>query len=127
MIKTILAIACGGALGAVIRHGVNAASLRYLGPDFPWGTLAVNIIGSFVMGLVIALFAHMGQPSQELRLFIVTGLLGALTTFSTFSLDFAVLWERGAMMPAFAYVAASVVLSIGALFAAMSLVRHFVA
>lgn len=126
MLKTILAIACGGAIGALLRHGVNVALPKMLGADFPWSTLTVNVAGSFAIGVAITMFAHVGQPGQEIKLFLVTGLLGAFTTFSAFSLDFAVMWERGAALPAFGYVLASVILSISALFAAMALVRHFV-
>lgn len=127
MISTIGAIALGGAFGAVLRHFVNVAAFKLFGDGFPWGTFTVNILGSFAMGLLIAIFAHYWQPSQTMKVFLVTGLLGAFTTFSTFSLDVSALWERGAMMPAFAYVAGSVILSIGALFLAMALVRSVAA
>lgn len=127
MIGTIGAIAAGGALGAVMRHGVNQLTLAWFGPGFPWGTLGVNIIGSFAIGLLIALFAHLGDPPHAVKLFLVTGLLGAFTTFSAFSLDVALLWERGASLEALAYVIASVVLSIGALFLAMFIVRSVIA
>lgn len=123
MISTIGAIAAGGALGAVTRHGVNLAAAQVLGTDYPWGTLTVNVVGSFVMGVLVAAFAHLWQPPQEVKLFLVTGFLGAFTTFSAFSLDVSVLVERGALMAAGGYVTASVVLSIAALFAAMILVR----
>lgn len=126
MIKTIAAIAVGGALGAVLRYGVNMGALKLLGPGFPWGTLVVNILGSFIMGALIALFAHVWQPSHAMKVFLLTGLLGAFTTFSTFSLDVSTLWERGALLPAAGYITGSVVLSIAALFAAMALVRNFV-
>lgn len=123
MIGTIGAIAFGGATGAIARWGVNTASVHLFGHGFPWGTMIVNILGSFLMGVVIVKFAHMDHVPQELKTFIVTGFLGAFTTFSTFSLDFATLWERGDMLPAFAYMAASVILSIGALFLAFWIMR----
>ncbi len=123
MLGTISFIALGGALGAVLRHGVNVAAVALFGHGFPWGTLAVNILGSFVMGALIAYLAHWGNLSPALRLFFVTGLLGAFTTFSTFSLDTITLWERGLELHAAAYVLASVVLSVSALLAAMVLVR----
>ncbi len=123
MISTIGAIAVGGALGAVMRHGVNVAAFKVFGDGFPWGTLGVNVIGSFAMGLLIAGFAHYGQPSPQMKMFLITGLLGAFTTFSTFSLDVAVMWERGALMPAAAYVLGSLILSVGALFLALALIR----
>lgn len=119
----ILSIAAGGAVGAVLRHFAGLAALRLMGPGFPWGTLCVNIAGSFVMGLLVGLFAHFWHPVQEVRAFLTVGVLGALTTFSTFSLDTAVLWERGQMMETGLYVAASVALSIAALFAGLFLVR----
>jgi len=120
----ILAIAAGGALGAVLRHFVGLFALRHMGSDFPWGTLSVNVIGSFLMGALIAWFAHSWNPPAELRGFLTVGMLGAFTTFSTFSLDTVTLWERGATMASMGYVLASVVLSIGALFAGMMLLRQ---
>lgn len=125
--KTILAIALGGALGSVLRHGANVAALRFMGDAFPWGTFFVNIAGSFVIGLLTGLFALYWQPSPEMRVFLVTGFLGGFTTFSTFSLDFSTLWESGAVTPALAYAVLSVVLSIGALFLALFLVRTIAA
>ncbi len=127
MINTIAMIAAGGALGAVMRYGVNVWSFKVFGDGFPWGTLGVNVIGSFVMGLLIAVFAHFWQPSPEVKALLVTGFLGAFTTFSTFSLDVAVMWERHALAPMALYIAASVILSITALFAAMSLIRYIAA
>lgn len=126
MISTLGAIAIGGALGAVSRHSVNVLALKVMGAGFPWGTLGVNVIGSFLMGGFIVVFAQLWQPPAELKLLIVTGFLGAFTTFSTFSLDVATLWERGELFPAAGYILASVVLSIGALFAAMALVRGLI-
>lgn len=123
MITAIGVVALGGALGAVARYGVNNAAAHLLGHGFPWATLSVNIAGSFLMGLLIAAFAHFWQPSQEIRLFLITGFLGAFTTFSTFSLDVSVLWERGALLATAGYVSASVVLSIGALFLGLWVIR----
>ncbi|WP_136657415.1 fluoride efflux transporter CrcB [Nitratireductor sp. XY-223] len=122
----LLIVALGGAIGATLRHLVNLASLRMLGPNFPWGTLTVNIVGSFVMGLFIELLTRRLGGSQELRLLIATGVLGGFTTFSAFSLDIAVLWERGAVLSASVYAVSSVVLSIAALFAGLAAVRAFV-
>lgn len=119
----VVAIAAGGAVGALSRHYVNVLMVHWLGHGFPYGTLAVNIIGSFIMGVMIELFALKYDPSPELRAFIATGLLGALTTFSTFSLDFATLFQRGDTGTAFIYVALSVVAAIGALFAGLHIVR----
>lgn len=122
----LLIVALGGAFGAALRHLVNLATLRMLGPNFPWGTLTVNIIGSFVMGLFIELLARRLDGSQELRLLIATGVLGGFTTFSAFSLDIAVMWERGAVLTASIYAVSSVVLSIAALFAGLATVKAFV-
>ena len=112
-------VALGGALGSGMRHLVNLAALRLFGPAFPWGTLAVNIAGSFIMGLFVELLARRFGGSAELRLFIATGILGGFTTFSAFSLDVAVLYERGAVAQAAFYVAASIVIAVLALFLGM--------
>jgi CrcB protein len=119
----ILWVAAGGALGSAARYLVNVAAGRLLGPEFPWGTLTVNIAGSFVMGLMIALMAMKMQVSQEVRAFITTGILGGFTTFSAFSLDFAVLVERREAGLAALYVIASVALSLAAIFAGLKLGR----
>ena len=119
----LLLVAVGGAIGASLRHFVNLGSLRLLGPGFPWGTMAINIAGSFAMGAFIALLARRFDASNELRLFVATGILGGFTTFSAFSLDFVVLWERGAALSALVYAIASVVGSILALFLGLWLAR----
>jgi len=119
----VFAIAVGGAIGAVTRHGVNIGASHFLGAGFPWGTLIVNILGSFIMGALIAAFAHIGQPSQEIKAFLTVGLLGAMTTFSTFSLDTITLFERGEMTAMAAYLFSSVFLSIMGLLAGLFLVR----
>lgn len=118
-----LIVAAGGALGAGMRHLVNLATLRLIGAGFPWGTLIVNVLGCLAMGIFIEMLARRFGGSAELRLFIATGLLGGFTTFSAFSLDFAVLYERGALLQAGAYVGASVLVSIAAVFAGMWLAR----
>ena len=119
----LVLVAVGGAVGAALRHLVNLVSLRLAGPGFPWGTMAVNVAGCFAMGVFIELLARRFNASNELRLFIATGVLGGFTTFSAFSLDFAVLWERGAALSALAYAITSVVGSILALFLGLWLVR----
>ena len=124
--NTLFAVAAGGALGASARYLTGAAALRLIGPGFPWGTLTVNILGSFLMGLLIALFAFKLNVSGEVKSFLTTGVLGGFTTFSAFSLDAALMWERGEAGTAAIYVVASVVLAIGALFAGLWLVRSFV-
>ncbi len=115
----------GGGIGAALRHGINLATLRMLGTAFPYGTLLINVSGSFIMGLVAGYFAFKGDASQGWRLFLTTGILGGYTTFSAFSLDAAVLYERGEVGLAALYVLASVALSIGGLFAGLALVRQF--
>ncbi len=119
----LILVAVGGAIGAALRHLVNLASLRLFGPNFPWGTMAINIAGSFAMGVFIELLARRFNASSELRLFVATGILGGFTTFSAFSLDFATLWERGEAMPAVGYAVASVVGAIAAIFLGMWLAR----
>lgn len=120
----ILIVALGGGIGAGLRHLTGLAMLRLIGPGFPWGTFTVNIVGSFVMGLFIEMLARRSGAPAELRLFVATGVLGGYTTFSAFSLDTAVLYERGALLPAFLYVAASVILAIAALFAGLAIGRN---
>jgi CrcB protein len=120
MLNLVLVVV-GGGIGAGIRHLTNLGALRVVGPNFPWGTMVINIVGSFVMGLFIAALVRGG--SSELRLFVATGILGGFTTFSAFSLDFATLWERGASLPALGYALASVVGAIIALFLGLWLAR----
>jgi CrcB protein len=123
----LLAVILGGGLGSALRYGVNVAAERYIGASFPWGTLTVNVVGSFLIGVLAAYFAFRGESpwSQPIRLFLITGILGGFTTFSAFSLDFAVLVERGETALAMTYVAASVLLSLGAIFAGLWVVRSF--
>jgi fluoride exporter len=120
-----LLVFVGGGLGASLRHTINAACARCIGTAFPWGTFIINITGSTVMGLIAGYLAFRGETSQPWRLFLMTGILGGYTTFSAFSLDAALLYERGALGLAAAYVLGSVVLSIGGLFAGLALVRYF--
>lgn len=124
MIQTLL-VFLGGGIGAAARHGVNVAAARWLGTAFPWGTLAVNIVGSLTMGLLAAWFAFRADAglTQHARLFLTTGILGGFTTFSAFSLDAVVMWERNAFIMAGVYVVVSVVVSILALFAGFAVVR----
>jgi CrcB protein len=115
----------GGGIGAALRHGINIGAARWFGTGFPFGTLIINITGSLIMGLVAGYFAFKGDASQHWRLFLTTGILGGYTTFSAFSLDAALLYERGEVSLAAVYVLASVVLSIAALFAGLAIVRSF--
>lgn len=127
MVQTLL-VFLGGGIGAAARHGVNIGAARLLGVNFPHGTLIVNIVGSFLMGLLAAWFAFKAGAawSQHARLFLTTGVLGGFTTFSAFSLDTALLWERGAIWVAIAYVVLSVGLSVLGLVAGLALVRAVV-
>lgn len=118
-----LIIFIGAGAGGALRHGVNLGAARLLGTDVPSGTLVVNILGSFLMGLLAGYFMVRPQLPQHLRLFLTTGLLGGFTTFSTFSLDTAVLIERHAYVLAAAYVLGSVVAGITALFIGLALFR----
>ena len=123
----IAAVAAGGAFGAVGRYLVSAQVTAWTGTGFPFGILTVNVVGSFAMGLLVELSALVWSPSPELRAFLTVGFLGAFTTFSTFSLETALLYERGALRLCALYVLASVALSVGAFFAALALVRAAVA
>ncbi len=124
--KMFLMAAAGGALGAGARYLVGVGAMRLMGPAFPWGTLTVNIVGCFLMGVLIEGAALKWSMSNELRTFLATGILGGFTTFSAFSLDFAVLMERKAQAAAIAYLGASVGFSILALFAGLSIMRALV-
>jgi CrcB protein len=121
--KMLLMAAIGGAVGAGARYLVGVGALRLLGSGFPWGTLIVNVVGSLIMGLIIASVALKYSISNEMRTLLSTGVLGGFTTFSAFSLDFVVLMERKAQGLAMAYLGASVGLSILALFAGLYIAR----
>jgi len=120
-----LIVFLGGGLGAAMRHGVNLLMARWLGTHFPYATLTENVTGSLVMGLLAGYFAFVGEVPQHWRLFLTTGFLGGYTTFSAFSLDTALLYERGELGLAALYVLLSVGLSIAGLFAGLAIVRHF--
>jgi CrcB protein len=116
----------GGGLGAALRHGINIFAARLLGTAFPYGTLFINVMGSLAMGLIAEYLALKAGLPQRWRLFLMTGILGGFTTFSAFSLEAALLYERGQLMSAAVYVVASVVLAIAALFAGLAIVRAVV-
>ena len=109
-----------------LRHGFNLAFARLLGTAFPYATLFENVSGSIVMGMLVAFFAFKSGIPQHWQLFLTTGILGGYTTFSTFSLDVALLYERGELALAALYVAMSVALSIGGLFAGLVVVRNLI-
>ena len=121
-----LLVFIGGGIGSALRHGSALVAARWFGTGLPYGTLFVNIFGSFVMGLITEYWALKSGLPQLVRLFLTTGIIGGFTTFSTFSLDTAVLWERGQSLATLAYVLGSVVVSIGALFAGLAVVRTLV-
>lgn len=121
--NVLVAVAAGGAVGATLRYLVGLGVGRWLGTAFPWATLLVNVAGCLVMGVLAGLLALHWSPGPALRNFLSVGVLGGFTTFSAFSLDVTLLFERGAVAHALAYVAASVLLSIGALVAGQQLVR----
>ena len=123
--RNYLLVFIGGGLGSSLRHTVNMASSRLLGTAFPYHTFIINISGSIVMGLIAGYLAFKGEASQPWRLFLMTGILGGYTTFSAFSLDTALLYERGEVGLAALYVLGSVVLSIAGLFAGLALMRQF--
>ena len=118
-----LIVFIGAGIGGALRHGVNGAATRYLGLGFPYGTLIVNIAGSFVMGLFAGYFAFRPGVPQHLRLFLTTGILGGFTTFSSFSLDTALLIERHSFGLAAGYVVGSVAAGLSALFLGLALFR----
>jgi len=124
--KLLVAIAAGGAVGALGRHFVNVLALAWFGTAFPWGTITVNIVGSFLMGVLVEVSALAWSPGPALRAMLAVGMLGAFTTFSTFSLETALLYERGQLGLSALYVLLSVALSVGGLFAGLALIRAVV-
>jgi CrcB protein len=120
-----LIVFLGGGIGAALRHGVNLTAARWLGAGFPYATLFENVTGSLAIGLIAGYFAFKGDASPAWRLFLTTGILGGYTTFSAFSLDAVLLWERQEVGLAALYVVGSVGLSISGLVAGLALVRHF--
>ncbi len=119
-----IAVGLGGAIGALARFAVSRISMLMLGPNFPWGTLSVNIFGSFAMGLLITWFAAKEPSSPAMRAFLTVGILGAFTTFSTFSLDVVTLYRDRTIFDAGGYLLASVVFSISGLLLGLMLGRQ---
>jgi CrcB protein len=120
----LILVIVGGGIGAGLRHLVNLGAARLVGVGFPAGTMTVNVVGSFAMGLLVAWLAlRFSEGGQHMRLFLATGVLGGFTTFSSFSLDAFALWERGAHGAAAAYVFISVVAGLAALGAGLMLGR----
>jgi CrcB protein len=119
----IFLIFLGGGLGSVLRHSVNQTSAAIFGIDYPWGTLMVNVIGALAMGLLVGWFTFRSEGGQLLRLFLATGILGGFTTFSAFSLDIVLLWERGDAAGAVLYAGGSVAAAIAGVFSGIAIMR----
>ena len=118
-----LLIFLGGGIGSMLRHVVNQTGAALFGPTFPWGTLLVNIVGSLAMGLLAGWSASRSEGGQLIRLFLATGILGGFTTFSAFSLDVALLWQRGQTGAAVVYALGSVTVAIIGVFAGLAIMR----
>lgn len=118
-----LLVFLGAGLGGILRHSVNHISLRAVGPNVSVSTMVINVTGSLALGALAGYFATRGHPVQSVHLFLATGVLGGFTTFSAFSLEAALLWQRGQLLSFGLYTVGSVVLSIIAVFAGLSLVR----
>lgn len=114
----------GAGIGGALRHAVNVAAVRLFGYGFPFGTIIVNVLGSFLMGLLAGCFAYRTGLSQHVRLFLTTGILGGFTTFSAFSLGAVLLIERHSYRMAGSYMVASVAASVAALFLGLAIFRN---
>lgn len=122
----LLLVAAGGAIGSILRYLSGLWAVHRFGPAFPWGTLGVNIVGSFLIGVLAEMIMRKFGASPEMRVFLITGVLGGFTTFSAFSLDAVMLAERGDIALSLIYVTASVGLSILAVFSGLALMRAIV-
>ena len=118
-----LLVFVGGGIGAALRHGVNRAALALVGGGFPFATLIVNVLGSYLMGALAGLLLARGMGEHPVRTFLATGVLGGFTTFSAFSLDAALMWQRGELASLNIYAVGSVIGSIGALLLGLATVR----
>jgi CrcB protein len=114
MLKTLLFIACGGAIGSLFRYGSSLGIYALVGKDFPYGTLFVNVLGSFLMGLLSILMVERLNIGPEWRAMVLVGLLGSFTTFSTFSIETLNLFEQGDMFKALANIVFSIIVCISA-------------
>lgn len=124
--RGFLIVFLGAGLGGALRHGVNLGAARFLPGAIGASTLAVNVIGALLMGILVECLALKFSALQQWRLFLATGVLGGLTTFSAFSLEAALLYERGQLLASALYIVVSVIGSISALFVGLLLVRHLV-
>ena len=122
-LTNILIVAVGGSIGTVARYLMGIGAGRLLGTTFPWGTIIINVLGSFALGALIEAFALRWNPSEVTRLFLTIGICGGFTTFSTFSMDAVLLANRGAVVESVVYVLASVIVSIAALYSGLLLIR----
>ena len=124
-IYSYMLVFLGAGLGGTLRHAVNLTSARLVGPDLPLGTVLVNVLGSLSVGAIAGYVALRGggHGSHNLQLFLSTGILGGFTTFSAFSLEAALLWERGQFVGFMIFISGSVLLSIASVFAGLALVR----
>lgn len=121
--KMVLAVAMGGALGAVARYGVGTVALKTWGSSFPYGTLLVNVIGGFLMGVMVEFFAVKFEAQLVMKAFLTVGLLGGFTTFSAYSLEVVLMLERGQYLLALGYACGSALLAVLALFCGLTLIR----
>lgn len=119
-----LIVFAGGGLGAAARHGVNMLAAHWLGTRYPLGTFLINVVGSLAIGVLAEWFALRAQLPSGMRLFLITGILGGFTTFSAFSLEIGLLYERGELGAAVIYAIASVLCAVGAMFLGMHVVRN---
>jgi fluoride exporter len=122
-----LVVFVGAGIGGAMRHGINIWVARLMGTHFPWHTFVINISGSLVMGLVAGWCIHRSDPTGHIRLFLTTGILGGYTTFSAYSLDAVLLWERSEPLLAALYVGGSVVAAIAGLVFGLWIVRTMMA
>jgi CrcB protein len=124
----LLLVFLGGGLGSITRYLVGVGVFRSLGPGWPYGTFTANVVGGFLMGFLASWLAHRGGPDQERwRLLLGVGALGGFTTFSSFSLETVLMIERRDYGQALGYIAASVILSVGALFLGLLAARRIFA
>jgi CrcB protein len=124
--RPFLIVFLGAGLGGAARHGVNIMAMRLLGTALPYGTMLVNVAGSIAMGLLTGWFVAKADPGQHWRLFLTTGLLGGFTTFSTFSLDLMLLYERDQYGFAALYACVSITAALAGLYGGLLVTRHLI-
>lgn len=124
--QSLFLVMAGGALGSGARYLAGRATLAAFGPNYPWGTLLVNLIGGFLMGVLVGTLARLSVSAENWRLLLAVGVLGGFTTFSAFSLDVVTMMQRGDLLSAALYALASVAGSVLALFAGLALARAMV-